>query len=174
MAKKGVSKKKTSNSKSKKSSSSKKSRSNSEDALVENFVALQDVMTNLSERFDNLSKQISKLLELFEVSAKKLMEEDINLGESKEDTKEVIKKLDNLIDQNKTIARGLMLLHESNERDMGRSPPPQMQQRPPQMPSPNQPPMQRPMPPNQRGEMGQTKEENPDIGQYRKSISSKS
>ena len=37
-----------------------------EKILVENFVALQKVMVNLSIKFDNLSGQISKLLELFE------------------------------------------------------------------------------------------------------------
>ncbi|MBI2056746.1 hypothetical protein HYT91_00645, partial [Candidatus Pacearchaeota archaeon] len=37
---------------------------NLEIKLVENFVSLQKVMTNLSVRFDELSNQISKLLEL--------------------------------------------------------------------------------------------------------------
>ncbi|KHO55254.1 MAG: hypothetical protein QT10_C0004G0041 [archaeon GW2011_AR19] len=37
-----------------------------EKILVENFVSLQKVMTNLSVKFDELSSQISKLLELFE------------------------------------------------------------------------------------------------------------
>lgn len=41
-----------------------------ENVLVENFVSLQKVMTNLSLKFDNLTNQISKLLDLFEISAK--------------------------------------------------------------------------------------------------------
>ena len=40
-----------------------------EKILIENFVSLQRVMTNLSEKFDGLSNNISKLLELFELSA---------------------------------------------------------------------------------------------------------
>ncbi|HEB47294.1 MAG TPA: hypothetical protein ENI22_02385, partial [Candidatus Pacearchaeota archaeon] len=38
-----------------------------EKALVENFISLQKVMVNLSVKFDSLTNQISKLLELFEI-----------------------------------------------------------------------------------------------------------
>src|SRR3989338_6779944 len=41
-----------------------------EQALLENFVSLQRVLTNLSIKFDSLSDNISKLLQLFEISAK--------------------------------------------------------------------------------------------------------
>ncbi len=78
-----------------------------EKVLVENFVSLQRVMTNLVIKFDNLSNQISKLLELFEISAKTLAEKDI----SKED-KKMMEKLDNLLEQNKVIAKGIVLLNE--------------------------------------------------------------
>ena len=82
-------------------------------ALIENFVSLQKVMTNLAVKFDNLSTQISKLLELFEISAKALAEKDYTIGESAPD-KKVVEKLDSLLAQNKVIAKGLVLLHESN------------------------------------------------------------
>jgi hypothetical protein len=75
--------------------------------LIENFVSLQKVMTNLAVKFDNLSSQISKLLELFEISAKTLAEK----GSSMED-KKIMGKLDNLIEQNKVIARGIAMIHE--------------------------------------------------------------
>lgn len=78
-----------------------------EKVLVENFVSLQRVMTNLVIKFDNLSNQISKLLELFEISAKTLAEKDI----SKEDQK-MMEKLDSLLEQNKVIAKGIILLNE--------------------------------------------------------------
>jgi len=78
-----------------------------EKALIENFVSLQKVMTNMAMKFDSLTEQISKLLELFEISAKTLAEK----GYSMEDRK-VVEKLDNLIDQNKIIAKGIALLHE--------------------------------------------------------------
>ncbi len=83
-----------------------------EKVLVENFVSLQQVMTNLAVRFDNLSSQISKLLELFEISAKTLAEKGA-LGEDRTDEK-VAEKLDDLLEHNKVIAKGIALLHERN------------------------------------------------------------
>ena len=82
--------------------------------LIENFVSLQKVMTNLSLKFEGLSSQISKLLELFEISAKTLAKKDFSSEKGVAENKEVLEKLDNLMDQNKTIARGLTLLHEPN------------------------------------------------------------
>ena len=38
--------------------------------LIENFVNLQKATTNLAVKFETLSDQISKLLQLFEISAK--------------------------------------------------------------------------------------------------------
>ena len=85
---------------------------NIDEILIENFVSLQKVMTNLSLRFDELSSQIAKLLELFEISAKSLAKNDFESENENENSKEIIEKLDNLINQNKTIARGLTLMHE--------------------------------------------------------------
>jgi hypothetical protein len=82
-----------------------------EKVLIENFVSLQQVMTNLAVKFDSLSNQISKLLELFEISAKTLAERGA-LGEDKD--KKVAEKLDSLLEQNKVIAKGIALLHEKN------------------------------------------------------------
>jgi hypothetical protein len=84
---------------------------NIESVLIENFVSLQKVMTNLAVKFDNLSGQISKLLELFEISAKTLAEKDYSVGEEKGD-KRLVEKLDNVLEQNKIIAKGIALLHE--------------------------------------------------------------
>ena len=83
-----------------------------EKVLIENFVSLQHVMANLAVKFDDLSGQISKLLELFEISAKTLAEKGA-MGEDKADRK-VAERLDNLLEQNKIIARGIALLHERN------------------------------------------------------------
>jgi hypothetical protein len=80
--------------------------------LVENFVSLQKVLTNLSVNFENLSVQISKLLELFELSAKTLAEKDFRMEKDNKDTNEIKNKIDNLMEQNKTIAKGLLMLHE--------------------------------------------------------------
>ncbi len=84
------------------------SKSDFEQTLLDNFVNLQKVLTNLAVKFDTLSDQISKLLQLFEISAKsfaeKSSETDID-GES-------VDKLDTLLEQNKIIAKGIMLMEE--------------------------------------------------------------
>ncbi len=83
-----------------------------EKILVENFVSLQKVMTNLSIKLDNLANQISKLLNLFEISAKSLAQKEFDLEKEGKDSKKIIEKVDNLFEQNKIIARGLTLLYE--------------------------------------------------------------
>jgi hypothetical protein len=103
-----------------------------EKVLIENFVSLQHVMTNLVVKFDSLSSQISKLLELFEISAKVLAEKGV-IGEERTD-KKVAEKLDILLEQNKIIAKGLSLLHERNPEPQYTTPNQVMrptQQRPP-------------------------------------------
>ena len=82
--------------------------------MLENFVSLQKVMTNLSLKLDGLTTQISKLLELFEISAKALAEKDFEI---ESDSKEMTNKLNSLLDQNKILARGLSLMHERIPRD---------------------------------------------------------
>ncbi len=89
--------------------------SKTEKALVENFISLQKVMTNLSIKFDNLSTQISKLLELFEISAKSLAEKDVENEKANRDTRAILERMDNMVEQNKTIARGLTLMHDHLE-----------------------------------------------------------
>ena len=89
---------------------------NLEKILIQNFVSLQKVMTNLSVKFDELSTQISKLLELFEISAKALAKKDLNLATPIDD-KKILGKLDELSGQNKIIARGLTLVHERMSGD---------------------------------------------------------
>lgn len=93
--------------------------SKTEKALIENFVSLQRVMTNLSGKFDNLAGQINKLLGLFETSAKVLAEKDFEIEreKSKEDIK-ILEKIETIIEQNKTIARGLTLIHDKTDNQM--------------------------------------------------------
>lgn len=89
--------------------SMKKETKSTEQLLIENFVALQKVMANLSSRFDELSNKISSLLNLFEVSAQALAKRNFDLGNNNQ---ELIRKIDNIAQQNKIIARGVSLLHE--------------------------------------------------------------
>lgn len=100
----------------KKKTSSVKRNTELEKTLIENFVALQKVMTHLSEKFDSLTKQTSELLKLFEDSAKTVIRRDFQPLPEKQiklDTKEMESKLDNLLEQNKIIAKGLTLIHDT-------------------------------------------------------------
>ena len=97
-----------------------------EELLIENFVGLQKAMINLSIKFEGLSEHISKLLHVFELSAKNFME-----GGSAESDKDLLKKIDSLLDQNKTIARGLVLMEDKlrNRADAPAPRPPLQQSR---------------------------------------------
>jgi hypothetical protein len=86
--------------------------SETEKILIENFVSLQKVMVNLSVKFDGLTNQISKLLELFEMSAKALTEKDFDIEKNNKENMKILEKIENVLEQNKTIARGLTLMHE--------------------------------------------------------------
>ena len=98
------------------------SKSELEHALIDNFTSLQKVLTNLVIKFDDLSTNMSKLLQLFEISAKSFVEQHPTREsnkEEKEDRKEdkqFIKKLDSLLDQNKTIAKGILLMEDRIRR----------------------------------------------------------
>lgn len=84
--------------------------------LAENTIALQGVLVNLSSKLDELTKKISSLLEIFETSAKALSEKGF-----KDDKKIIIDQLNKLTDQNKIIAKGLTLLHETNNENTARA-----------------------------------------------------
>lgn len=125
---------------------------NVEKALIENFVSLQKVMTNLIVSFDELSGKISKLLDLFEISAKTLAEKDFNFDKGSKKEQEISEKLGSLLEQNKVIARGLTLLHDVN---------PEIQQ------------MQQPPIPQKNAPSPQNQKKSSDMGEYQKSISYK-
>ncbi len=75
-----------------------------EELLIENFVGLQHAMTNMSIKFGSLADNIEQLLRIFEEAAKGFAS-----GERGGD-KDMLKKIDSLLDQNKTIAKGLVLM----------------------------------------------------------------
>lgn len=84
-----------------------------EQTLLNNFVNLQKVLTNLSLKFEELSDNISKLLQLFEISAKTFAEKYSEEGETEnQKDKKILEKIDSLLDQNRTIAKGIMLMEE--------------------------------------------------------------
>jgi len=89
----------------------KMSKTEFEEILVNNFINLQRVLTNLSVKFDELSSNMSKMLQLFEISAKSFAEKYTDEGLGKSD-KAFLNKLDSLLDQNKTISKGIMMMEE--------------------------------------------------------------
>jgi hypothetical protein len=81
-----------------------------EEKILDNMVELQKVHTNLAEKFDTLAKEISNLLGLFEMTAKSFAKHPAMKGA--ESDKEFLNKIDKLLEQNKTIAKGLTLMEE--------------------------------------------------------------
>jgi hypothetical protein len=64
----------------------------------------------MTNKFENLSEQLSKLLALFEVSAKSFVEKQ-GLSVSKDD-KEFLFKINQIIEQNKMITKNLASMEE--------------------------------------------------------------
>jgi len=72
--------------------------------LIENFVGLQEAMTNLSKKFSELSQNLNNLLGVFELAAKTLAESEKQVDNT------LSTKLDALIEQNKSIAREINIV----------------------------------------------------------------
>ena len=79
--------------------------------MTNNFISLQGVLTDLAIKMENLTSQMTKLLEIFETSAKALSEKGIEtIG--KIDDKKILEKLDELLEQNKTLAKSVSIIAE--------------------------------------------------------------
>jgi hypothetical protein len=117
--------------------------------LIENFVNLQKAMTNLTAKFDSLSDQISKLLQLFEISARSFAEKlSAGTGINLEKDREFLEKLNKLLEQNKVIAKGLTLMEEKLKERIYRGHPAQIRR----MPQPGFPPSPRATPATSPGQ----------------------
>jgi len=79
--------------------------------LIENFAGLQKAMTNMAIRFETLSTQMSNLLEIFELSAKNFVSQ-AQPQSGPEENKDILNKVDSLLEQNKLLAKGLVTLEE--------------------------------------------------------------
>jgi conjugal transfer/entry exclusion protein len=92
-----------------------------EKKIVENLIELQKVNINLAEKFNKLSEQISQLLNIFEMAARNFASNPANQVSEKD--KQFLEKIDKLLEQNKTIAKGLTLMDEKiRERVYGSTP----------------------------------------------------
>jgi hypothetical protein len=103
-----------------------------DELLIENFVGIQRAMTNLSVKFESLSDNISRLLIVFEQAAKGFAE-----GTTQKDDKEFLTKINSLLEQNKTIAKGLVLMEEKlrNRNSPTQDQNPSFQKRPQPLPT---------------------------------------
>lgn len=81
-----------------------------ENKLVQNLIELQKINVTMIEKFDKLTEQISTLLGLFEMTAKSFAEHPAYQVSEKD--KEFLEKIDKLLEQNKTIAKGLIMMEE--------------------------------------------------------------
>lgn len=72
-----------------------------QELLIENFIGLQKAMITLSMKFENLSDNMTKLLNVFELSAKDVM---ANGGRATPAVdRELMSRINMLLDQNKNI-----------------------------------------------------------------------
>lgn len=76
------------------------------DALIENFVGLQHVLTNLAEKINKLTENVAQLVSIFTQAAKSFEEKQPQVDNN------LIKKLEMILEQNRTLARGLSILEE--------------------------------------------------------------
>src|SRR3989344_2501624 len=91
-------------------SASKASDHKLEETIIHNLVQLQKINADLAEKFDKMHKELVILLGLFETAAKKFAEMPSNQITQKD--KDFLEKVDKLLEQNKTIAKGLTLVEE--------------------------------------------------------------
>jgi len=108
MVKKKATRKKTHKNVTPKKATPSKNSNKLEDKIVQNLADLQKVHINLAEKFESLSEQISNLLALFETSARTFANQPHHQFTQRD--KEFLEKIDKLLDQNKTIAKGLTLM----------------------------------------------------------------
>lgn len=95
--------------------------------LIETSVELQKKLVDATVAMNNLSKQQGELLNTFKEAAKHINDVDVK----DENLRPLIKRLDDLLNQNRTIARGLVLLEKYVKEKTQPMP-----LRPPQQPRP--------------------------------------
>ena len=81
--------------------------------LIENNIALQKVLVDVAAGLNKLSKEISDLLKLFGEASKSIASEKAEEEVKKEELASLKGKLDSLLEQNKTIAKSILLLEST-------------------------------------------------------------
>ncbi|MEM4271106.1 MAG: hypothetical protein QXO70_03355 [Candidatus Pacearchaeota archaeon] len=78
--------------------------------VLENLIELQKVYTSLAENFSKTSQKLDSLINLFENTAKSFISQP--LSEETERHKEIISMLNQILEQDKIIAKGITILEE--------------------------------------------------------------
>jgi len=81
--------------------------------VIENSIALQKVSAEMAFSLNKLMKEVSELVNVFKEAEKSMRDEKTSDTVFKEEISSIKTKLDMLIDQNKTIARGILLLESA-------------------------------------------------------------
>lgn len=83
------------------------------DLLLENTIALQKTLTSLATELKTLNKKVSELFELFEAASSAFKEAKTAGAGGAEIPSDIADKIDMLVEQNKTLAKGLLLLEKT-------------------------------------------------------------
>lgn len=83
------------------------------DLLMQNNLELQKVLADLSYDLKKLTEEMSVLVGLLKDASKTLTEEKVSNEVERENSKAISNKVDTLIDQNKTIAKGILLMEST-------------------------------------------------------------
>jgi hypothetical protein len=91
-----------------------------EEKMLENMNNLQKINLHIAEKFDKLTNQFSSLLALFEGAAHSFATNPLHQVTEKD--KEFLDKVDQLLEQNKLIAKGLTLMDENLREKVHKEP----------------------------------------------------
>ena len=83
------------------------------DLVIENSIALQKVVAGFASNLKKLSSDISEMLNLFREATRTISSEKAEEEAKKSDIDELKAKVDELVEQNKIIAKGILLLESS-------------------------------------------------------------
>lgn len=85
--------------------------------VIENSVALQKVVADLAVNLKKFSKEVSEMLQLFKDATKTISGEKTEEEVKGHNFEELNAKMEELISQNKTIAKGILLLESSMSKE---------------------------------------------------------
>lgn len=80
--------------------------------LLDNFIGLQEALTNIGYETKELNKKLTAMLDLFETASRNFQEHPENRNLSS--------KIDELIEQNRIIAKSLLLMHKTTKESLGK------------------------------------------------------